>query len=85
MQGPVYGLETDLTAEQTCGVLSNPMEHGEASKLALYGVADYNWNVSAYNAIDNWERSLVDVTPEATMPTAHLPYTRATPRQAIAA
>ena len=65
MQGPVYGLETDLTAEQTCGVLSNPMEHGEASKLALYGVADYNWNVSAYNAIDNWERSLVDVTPEA--------------------
>ena len=65
MQGPVYGLETDLTADQTCGVLSNPMEHGEASKLALYGVADYNWNVSAYNAIDNWERSLVDVTPEA--------------------
>lgn len=56
MQGPVYGLETDLTAEQTCGVLSNPMEHGEASKLALYGVADYNWNVSVYNAIDNWER-----------------------------
>lgn len=65
MQGPAYGLETDLTEEQTCGVLSNPMEHGEASKLALYGVADYNWNVSAYNPIDNWERGLVDLTPEA--------------------
>lgn len=49
----------------TSGVLSNPMEHGEASKLALYGVADYNWNVADYNAIDNWERGLVDLTPEA--------------------
>lgn len=65
MQGPAYGLDPSLTEEQTCGVLSNPMEHGEASKLALYGVADYNWNVSAYNAMDNWERALEDLTPEA--------------------
>lgn len=65
MQGPAYGLENDITDKMTCGVLSNPMEHGEASKLALYGVADYNWNVAAYNAIDNWERGLVDLTPEA--------------------
>ena len=65
MQGPAYGLENDITDQMTCGVLSNPMEHGEASKLALYGVADYNWNVASYNPIDNWERALVDVTPEA--------------------
>lgn len=65
MQGPAYGLENDITDKQTCGVLSNPMEHGEASKLALYGVADYNWNVADYNPIDNWERGLVDLTPEA--------------------
>ena len=65
MQGPTYGLETDITDKMTSGVLSNPMEHGEASKLALYGVADYNWNVADYNAIDNWERGLVDLTPEA--------------------
>lgn len=65
MQGPAYGLENDITDKMTCGVLSNPMEHGEASKLALYGVADYNWNVAGYNAIDNWERGLVDLTPEA--------------------
>lgn len=31
---------------------------GEASKLALYGVADYTWNIAAYNPIDNWERGL---------------------------
>lgn len=65
MQGPSYGLGNDITDEMTCGVLSNPMEHGEASKLALYGVADYNWNVADYNPIDNWERGLVDLTPEA--------------------
>lgn len=28
-------------------------------------MADYNWNVADYNAIDNWERGLVDLTPEA--------------------
>ena len=40
MEGPAYGLDTTLTSEEVAGVLSNPMEHGEASKVALYGVAD---------------------------------------------
>ena len=65
LQGPVYGLDTTLTDKETCGVLSNPMEHGEASKLALYGVADYTWNGKAYNAMDNWERGLEELMPEA--------------------
>lgn len=65
MQGPVYGLETSLTKDDLCGLISNPMEHGEASKLALYGVADYAWNIAAYNPIDNWERGLAELTPEA--------------------
>lgn len=65
LQGPVYGLETSLTNKDVCGVVSNPMEYGESSKLALYGVADYTWNISAYNAIDNWERGLELLVPEA--------------------
>ena len=65
MQGPVYGLDTTITAEECAGIESNPMEHGEASKLALYGVADYAWNTPAYNAIDNWERGLVELMPGA--------------------
>lgn len=65
MQGPVYGLETSLTKNDLCGLISNPMEHGEASKLALYGVADYSWNIAAYNPIDNWERGLSELTPQA--------------------
>lgn len=63
LQGPVYGLDTSLTADDVCGVVSNPMEHGEASKLALYGVADYTWNVAGYNPIDNWERGLAELAP----------------------
>lgn len=64
LQGPSYGLDTSLTAADVAGIESNPMEHGEASKLALYGVADYTWNVGAYNPIDNWERGLADIAPE---------------------
>lgn len=65
MQGPAYGLDTSLTKNDLCGLISNPMEHGEASKLALYGVADYAWNIAAYNPIDNWERGIAELTPEA--------------------
>ena len=65
LQGPVYGLDTTLTDKELCGMLSNPMEHGEASKLALYGVADYTWNISAYRPQENWERALKELVPDA--------------------
>lgn len=65
LQGPVYGLDTSLTPNDVCGVVSNPMEHGEASKLALYGVADYTWNIADYNPIDSWERGLDELVPKA--------------------
>jgi len=61
----VYGLDTSLTSNDLCGFISNPMEHGEASKLALYGVADYAWNISQYNPIDNWERGMEELIPGA--------------------
>lgn len=65
MQGPAYGLDTSLTSNDLRGLISNPMEHGEASKLALYGVADYAWNIAEYNPIDSWERGIAELTPEA--------------------
>ncbi len=66
MQGPAYGLDNTLTSDDLRGMVSNPMEHGEASKIALYGVADYCWNVSGYNPMDNWERGLAELVPGAT-------------------
>jgi hyaluronoglucosaminidase len=65
MQGPVYGLDTKLTSNDLCGLISNPMEHGEASMLALYSVADYAWNMADYNPIDSWERGLAELMPGA--------------------
>ncbi|MGI6241990.1 MAG: beta-N-acetylglucosaminidase domain-containing protein [Prevotella sp.] len=65
LQGPVYGLDNSLTSNDMCGLLSNPMEHGEASKLSLYSVADYTWNPMAYNAIDSWERGLEVIAPRS--------------------
>lgn len=64
MQGPVYGLANTMDQTKTRGILSNPMEHAEASKLALYSVGDYAWNVEAYNAIDSWERAIEFIAPE---------------------
>lgn len=65
LQGPVYGLDVTLSSDEVCGLVSNPMEHGEASKLALYGVADYTWNIASYDAMDNWERGLSELMPDA--------------------
>ena len=64
MQGPAYGLEPNFTEQDVRGVLSNPMEHGEASKIALYSTADYAWNTNNYNPIDSWERGIVALFPE---------------------
>ncbi len=37
------------------GLLLNPMNQGNASKVALFGGADYAWNPAAFNADANWE------------------------------
>lgn len=37
------------------GLLLNPMNQGNASKVALFGGADYSWNPSAFDDDANWE------------------------------
>lgn len=65
MQGPVYGLDTTLTRKDVYGILLNPMEHGMASRIAMYGVADYAWNMKAYEPLANWERALEAILGDA--------------------
>lgn len=62
--GPALGLDTTLTRADVAALVSNPMEQGEASKLGLYGVADYAWNPAAYNPERAWEYALNDMMPE---------------------
>ena len=45
---------------------SNPMEYYEASKVALYGIGDFTWNPTAYNADANWEKALSYLFPDNT-------------------
>lgn len=62
--GPTYGNGKDI-ADDVSGFVANPMEHAEASKIAIYGVADYTWNMAAYQPDKNWLAALKVVTPES--------------------
>ncbi|RIX52502.1 hypothetical protein D3P08_13030 [Paenibacillus nanensis] len=52
-------------AHNIAGVVSNPMGHAELSKIALFAVADYTWNVDGFNADKSWADSFDYVAPEA--------------------
>ncbi|WP_068776036.1 beta-N-acetylglucosaminidase domain-containing protein [Paenibacillus sp. FJAT-26967] len=47
------------------GIVSNPLEQSELSKIALFGVADYTWNVDAFNSEQSWLDSFKYIAPEA--------------------
>lgn len=63
--GPSYGLKNDVDAKLMSGILSNPMEHAEASKPAIFGVADYGWNTAAYDADKSWLQALKIMLPHS--------------------
>jgi hyaluronoglucosaminidase len=62
--GPSYGNGTDI-GELLGGFVSNPMERSEASKVALFGVADYSWNLKSYDADAAWRAGIREVMPRA--------------------
>lgn len=46
------------------GVLSNPMNFSESSKVAFFGVADYTWNPGAFDAVENWNNCFEGIFPD---------------------
>lgn len=46
------------------GLVSNPMGHAELSKIGLFAVADYSWNVDEFNQDQSWLDSFKYVAPE---------------------
>lgn len=62
--GPTYGNTKDIATDMS-GFVSNPMEHAEASKIAIYGVANYAWNMSEYQPEQSWLNALKVVMPES--------------------
>ena len=61
--GPVYGNGLDI-ADDLAAFVSNPMEKAEASKIALYSIADYTWNMADYDSLASWKRAVKALVPE---------------------
>ncbi|MGL5244207.1 MAG: beta-N-acetylglucosaminidase domain-containing protein [Sarcina sp.] len=60
--GSSYGLNPNMS--NAGGFTSNPMNQAEASKFALFSVANYTWNTDAYNAEQSWHNAIEDLVPE---------------------
>ncbi len=60
--GPSTGLSTEIS-EKTDGFIINPMRYPEASKLAIYSIADYTWNTQSYKTDESWNKALKDLMP----------------------
>lgn len=54
-EGPISSLQ---------GLVLNPMNQGQASKIALFSSADYSWNPSKFNETDSWKASLASIVTE---------------------
>ncbi len=63
LMGPTYGNDLNI-ASQLSGFTANPMEYAEASKVALYSIADYTWNMPKYNHQNSWLRGLRYLMPD---------------------
>ena len=62
--GPVYGNSLSIN-DKVSGFVSNPMSLAESSKIALYSIADYTWNMKNYNSEFSWESSIKSIMPES--------------------
>lgn len=62
--GPVYGNDTTI-AKQMSGFVTNPMEHAEASKIAIFSVASYAWNPTKYDTWQAWKDAIRTILPGA--------------------
>ena len=62
LMGPVYGNGLDIKDDLSAFV-SNPMERPEASKIALYSVADYAWNLDTFDSEASWKEAIKDLMP----------------------
>ncbi len=49
-----WKIEDTAPIPTLAGLLLNPMNQGNASKVALFGGADYAWNPASFNADTNW-------------------------------
>lgn len=62
LMGRIENLSSDL--DNVNGFFSNPMNQAQASKQALFCIADHNWNTDAYDAQASFTASFKMLAPE---------------------
>ncbi len=63
--GRTYGLGTEPEMKNAMsGFVANPMEHAEASKVGLFGVADYTWNITGFESDKSWKEGIRRLYPQ---------------------
>lgn len=65
LMGPTFGNDLSIS-RKLAGFAVNPMEYAEASKLSIYSLADYAWNLKAYDAASSWHRAMLALMPRYT-------------------
>lgn len=63
LMGPTWGNDLDI-ADMLSGFTANPMEYAEASKVSLFSIGEYNWNMSEYDADESWEEAIKYLMPQ---------------------
>ena len=65
--GRAYGMGTGAEMKELMsGFVANPMEQAEASKIGLFGVADYTWNITAFDSDRSWRDGIARLFPKDT-------------------
>ena len=62
--GKSYGLDTNAEGLMS-GFVSNPMDKAECSKVAIYSIAQYAWNISEYDSEVEWNNGMRDIMPKS--------------------
>lgn len=65
MMGKGSLLHTDIVIDDLVGVVTNPMQEAEASKVAIFAVADYAWNIRAFDDDQSWADSFDYIDADA--------------------
>ena len=60
-----HKMDTDVRSTQ--GIMTNPMNQFEASKVVLFAIADYAWNIPAFDAKQNWKDSFKTYTSDKSL------------------
>lgn len=62
IMGPGEMLHTDVT--NLDGIANNPMQQAEASKVSLFAVADFAWNIAGFKKDKSWSDSFKFIDPD---------------------